>query len=174
MVTECMRTRPLTTKMTRSKQIIKDQKRKVQIGVWVDPIVKDEIERRAKREGLTVSATASALIARALQQTIDMEYGPLLVPAIKEAVEKNLQKRFIGINRMLARQTLAAEQTKAVSINVLGRQPGMTQKILDHILEESAAYARRKLTQQAPELEKVLRELETGLIEEEEPDGNLN
>jgi hypothetical protein len=174
MVTEVALKRRSVTKMTRSKNTNSIQNKKVFIGVWVDPIVKDELQRRAKANGLSVSASANALIARALQQSIDMQYGSLLEAGIRKAIDNNLQKRFSRIDRMLARQTLAAEQTKAVSVNVLGRQPGMTQEILDHILEESAAYARRKLSQQTPELEKALSDLEAGLNEEEKPEENLN
>src|SRR5688572_30082832 len=45
------------------------------VMLWVDPIVKSELERRAKRNGLSLSATGSALLKRALQENIDTEYG---------------------------------------------------------------------------------------------------
>jgi post-segregation antitoxin (ccd killing protein) len=173
MVTEFARTRRSVTKMTRSKKPITTQNRKVQIGVWVDPIVKEELERRAKGSGLSISATANALIARALQQTIDMQYGSLLEPTIQNAIEKEMHSYSSRVNRLLARQVLAAEQTRAIVVNVLGRQPGMTREILDHILEESAAHARKKLAQQTPELENALKEVEAWLLSEK-PDGNLN
>lgn len=173
MVTECVRTRQPITNMNRSKNTIKTPNRKVQIGVWVDPIVKEELERRAKGNGLSISATTNALIARALQETIDMQYGSLLEPAIKKAIEQKMDTYSKRANRLLARQALAAEQTRAIVVNVLGRQPGMTREMLNHIITESAIYARKKLSQQWPELETALKEIETWL-RSDEPDSTQN
>src|SRR4051812_40024252 len=50
------------------------------IMLWVNPVVKEELERRSRRNGLSLSATGGALLERAMQQDLDMEYGALLEP----------------------------------------------------------------------------------------------
>jgi hypothetical protein len=51
------------------------KKRTVELSLWVNPVVKAELARLAERNGLSLSATGGALLERALQENIDMEYG---------------------------------------------------------------------------------------------------
>lgn len=144
-------------------------KRKVLIGVWVDPIIKEELDRRANRNGLSISATTNALVTRALQQTIDMEYGALLEPIIRQEIRRQIHSYSSRIALLLVRVSFACEQTKNLVTNILSRQPNqhlMTPDILDHILDASAKGARQKITLKSPQLEQTLKDVETWLTEE--------
>src|SRR5437016_3183246 len=86
-----MRAQPLTTNTPRSQNAHTPKRRTVQLTLWTNPIVKAEIQRIAKREGLSVSAVGAAFLEKALQQTIDLEYGALLRPIIESAIKDNLE-----------------------------------------------------------------------------------
>jgi hypothetical protein len=43
--------------------------------VWVKPIVKAEVTRLGKQEGLSDSATGAALIEKAIQTNLDLQYS---------------------------------------------------------------------------------------------------
>src|SRR5712691_2617095 len=85
-----MRAQPLTTNTPRSQNTPVAKRRTVQLTLWTNPIVKAEIQRIAKREGLSVSAVGAAFLEKALQQNVDLEYGALIRPIIESAIKTNL------------------------------------------------------------------------------------
>src|SRR5438874_3021723 len=63
----------------------------VQLNLWVRPVVKVELERVAKREGLSVSAAGEALLEKALQTDIHTQHATLLDTLIDKAIAKYLR-----------------------------------------------------------------------------------
>ena len=53
--------------------------------------VKAEIQRLAKKENLSDSATAAAFLEQAVQGHIDMQYGAMLKPVIETTIERKIQ-----------------------------------------------------------------------------------
>ena len=86
-----MRAQPTDNKTPRSQNTPVAKRRTVQLTLWTNPIVKAEIQRIAKREGLSDSAVGAAFLEKALQQNADLEYGALLRPIIESAIKDNLQ-----------------------------------------------------------------------------------
>jgi hypothetical protein len=99
-------------------------RKKGKLTLWVNPIVKAELQRRAARNGLSISAAGAALLERALQQSIDMEYGALLAPVIREQIHREMRTYSSQIVKMLVRVAYAAEQTRSLVTNILGRMAG--------------------------------------------------
>ena len=54
------------------------KRKTVHLTLWVKPVVKSELQRRAAEEGISVSAVGGAFLESALQANIDMHYGALL------------------------------------------------------------------------------------------------
>jgi hypothetical protein len=148
------------------------QKRQtVKVTLWVKPLVKAELERRAEREGLSLSATGAAFLEKALQADIDMQYGTLLQPVIVRAIATHLRSYSTRIAVLLVRSVFASEQTRSLTTNVLGRQQGVTQQVLEDILNRSSQTARRNITRLSPQLTELLKEIEQWMrVEEEQQD----
>src|SRR4051794_30080718 len=149
----------------------RNKKRTVELSLWVDPVVKDEISRRAKRNGLSISATGGALLQRALQESIDMEYGALLEPIIREEIRRSMRSYSSRIALLLVRVAFSAEQTRALVTNILDRQPGVDPDILNTLLDHSANAAKRKITAKTPQLQHIIAEVESWFTEREETEG---
>jgi len=161
----------LNNRSQRTTPINRGKKRTVELSLWVDPVVKDEIARRAKRNGLSISATGGALLRRALQQSIDMEYGALLEPIIREDLRRQMRTYSSRIALLLVRVAFSAEQTRALVTNILDRQPGVDPDILNTLLDHSANAAKRKITAKTPQLLHIIAEVESWFTEREETEG---
>jgi post-segregation antitoxin (ccd killing protein) len=85
------RSRDMNPKSTRTHSPLVHKSRTAHLNVWLDPIVKSELERLAAQEGLSVSATAAAFLQKSLQQHVDLQYSALLEPIITSAIHKELQ-----------------------------------------------------------------------------------
>ncbi len=134
------------------------------VTLWVKPVVKAELERRAEREGLSLSATGAAFLEKAMQQSIDMQYGALLQPIIEQTISKHLRARDDRIAFLLARAAYESGMTKALVLFVL-KQAGVDQNRLKAMLDESSRKARTTLLRKTPQLETVLSEVAAWLEE---------
>jgi hypothetical protein len=83
----------------------------VKVTLWVKPEVKDELERIARREEASLSATGSAFLEQALQSHIDMQYGALLRPIIEQAINSRFRARDARFAALLVRIAHDAGQT---------------------------------------------------------------
>jgi hypothetical protein len=154
-----MRAQPLSTKTPRSQNTSIAKRRTVQLTVWLNPIVKAEIERLAQKEGLSVSAVGAAFLEKAVQQNLDLEYGALLRPIIESAIKDNMQAMSTRLALLLVRVAFASEQTRSLVTNILIRQPDISPDVLNDILDRSAEAAQGKITRQTPQLEKLVQEV---------------
>ncbi len=130
----------------------------VKVTLWVKPMVKAELQRRADREGLSLSATGAAFLEKALQSAIDMQYGSLLEPIIERTITKHLRSRDNRIVFLLARSAFESGMTKALAVFIL-KQAGVDQTRLKAMLDESSRKTRSTLLRRTPQLETVLAEV---------------
>ena len=157
-------------KVMRAQQLKKDTprsqnkpnlKRKTeQLTLWVKPIVKTELKRLAEQEGLTISSVGAAFLEKAMQTNLDMQYGALLQPIIREAIAKQMRSMRTRLAFLLVRVAFASEQTRSLVTNVLGRQQGVTPSVLNEILDGSSEAAKGKITHRTPQLEELITEVE--------------
>ncbi len=136
----------------------------LKVTLWVKPLVKAELERRAEREGLSLSATGAAFLEKAMQSDIDMQYGTLLEPVIARTIARHLRSRDRRLAFLLARAAYESGMTKALVLFVL-KQAGVDQGRLKAMLDESSRKARTTLLRRTPQLETVLSEVEAWLAE---------
>jgi hypothetical protein len=163
-----MRAHELNTGAARSKNKPTPKRQTVQLTLWVDPIVKGELQRVAEQEGLTVSKTGSALLRQALQNNVDMQYSALLTPIIETAIDKRMRSRDSRLAWLLVRVAFDAGQTRSLVANILGRQQGMTEDILKNILAMSQRTAKGSITRKTPQLTELMEAVEKWLAEDEE------
>jgi hypothetical protein len=160
----------VSNKPQRTKKHGSSKRKTVHLVLWVNPIVKAELQRIATQEGLSMSRAGSALLSRALQQTIDMQYNALLTPVIETAIKKEIRSYSNRIATLLARTLFASKQTRSLTTNILGRQPGITEALLKHILAMSQKAAKGNLTRKTPpELIEAIEEWLLSTDEAEKP-----
>ncbi len=97
------------------------KRRTVQITLWVNPIVKAELQRLAEQEDLSVSAAGGAFLEKALQRHVDMQYGALLQPIIESAIGKQIRSMSTRLAWLLVRIAFDTGQTRVLATNILER-----------------------------------------------------
>jgi hypothetical protein len=168
-----MRAQTLTTKTHRTQNPIVDKRRTVQLVLWISPIEKAEVERRAERESeqvgrrISLSSVGAALFRRGLQTDLDMQYGALLTPVFENVLKRYMSARDNRLASLLVRACIAIEQTRSISVNTLGRQPKVTPGVLNEILDRSLEDAKKKITNRSPELKELIKELNSWIVDEE-------
>src|SRR5918992_1649454 len=109
------RSQRVNTKPQRSQKRSSTKRKTIHLVLWVNPIVKDELERIAKREGLSLSKSGAAFLKRSLQQNIDLAYSALLTPIIEAAIDRLMRARDARLSWLIARNIFASEQTRAIA-----------------------------------------------------------
>jgi hypothetical protein len=170
--TKFTREQPLNSTLPRSQNRPTPTKRTKKLTLWVEPIVKEELERRAKREGLSLSKSGAAFLKQSLQQQIDLAYSALLTPIIEAAIENRLRARDNRLAWLMVRNILASEQTRAIAANILGRQQGMTEETLKTILAMTKRTAKANLSRRNPELAELIAAIKQWLDHEEQEPTN--
>jgi hypothetical protein len=162
-----MRPHELNTGDARSKNKPKPKRKTVHLTLWVDPIVKRELQRVAEQEGVTVSKTGAAFLKQALQNNVNMQYSELLTPIIETAIDKRMRSRDARLAWLLVRVAFDTGQTRSVVANVLGRQQGMTEETLKNILAMSQRTAKGNIARKTPQLAELMEAVEKWLAEDE-------
>jgi hypothetical protein len=164
----------LHQKRTRTTNGNTRQKTRVHLDLWVNPIVKAELQRIAEQEGLSMSNAGAAFLERALQHNSDMQYHALLEPVIKSTIHTHLAGGFNRLAWLLVRIAFATEQTRAITTNTLGRMPEMTEEKLKHILAMSQRAAKGNITHTSPEMRELIDAVEKFLFADAESETSSN
>ena len=171
-VKQAKRSHPTNPKNTRSQNRPVPKTRAVHLNLWLQPIVKAELQRLVEQEGLSVSATGAALLEAAIHQKLNIQQGVLLQPIIKTAIHEAMQGISNRLAFLLARNAFTSEQTRSLATNILGRQDDMTEEKLKHILAMTKRSAQGNLTRRNPELEELIAAIKQWLDHAEEEPAN--
>jgi hypothetical protein len=144
----------------RSQNKPRPKRKTIHLTLWVKPIVKTELKRLAEQEGLSVSSVGAAFLEKAMQTSLDIQYGALLQPIIRGAITKQMRSMSTRLAFLLVRVAFASEQTRSLATNILGRQQGVTPSVLNDILDGSSKAAKGKITHRTPQLEELIAEVE--------------
>ena len=169
-----LRAQELTTKTPRSQNAPVAHRRTAQLTLWVDPIVKAEVQRRAKREELSDSAVGAALLRKGMQTDLDIEYGALIEPAFENILYRRMAARDNRLALLLVRIFLAVEQNRSLTTNHLGRHPDISPEALNNILDKSLRDAKKKLIPQSPDMKKLIKELNAWVTDQERQEKKPN
>jgi len=137
----------------------------VHFTTWVKPSVKAELQRIAQAEGLTVSRTGAAALEEWLARRSHIQHRGIFQPMIEQAIAKEMRAYSSRIATLLVRSMFTSEQTRALATNILGRQPGVTQPVLEHILDGTSDTAKRNITRVTPQLATLIAEIEQWLTQ---------
>ena len=148
------------SKSTRSQKQSTAKQKAVKVTVWVNPVVKAELQRIAEQERISISATGAAFLEKGIQEHVDLQYSALLEPIIKQAIRKGIRAYSNRLAFLLVRVAYASEQTRSLVTNIFHRQPGITEELFTHILDSSSKTAKRNITARTPQLATIIAELE--------------
>ena len=164
-----MRSDAMTTKTPRSQNPLIASGPKVPLTLWVEPIVKADVLRRAAESGgkLSPSEAGAALLKKGMQADLDIQYGALLAPAFENILKRYMVARDNRLALLLVRACIAIEQTRSLTVNILGRQPKISPDVLNDILDQSLTDAKKKITRRSPELEELIKEVKSWLVDQE-------
>jgi hypothetical protein len=142
----------------------------VPLTLWIEPIVKGEVLRRAKESGgkISPSAAGAELLKKGMQADLDVQYGALLTPAFENILKRYMVARDNRLALLLVRASIAIEQTRSLTVNVLGRQPKVSPEVLNDILDQSLVEAKKKITRRSPELEALIAEVKSWITDQEQ------
>ena len=113
----------------------------VPLTAQVPAFIKEQIQRSAQQENLSTSAAAAALLARAVQAHIDMQYGALLRPVIEECVKREISARINRTNQLATNSFLAGEQGRVLMIHVLSLLLNGGGEVLPQLVKDSQKQA---------------------------------
>ncbi len=139
------------------------QRKTVHVTLWVKPEIKAELKRLAEKEGVSVSATGGSFLEEAIRQQLHVQHAVLLQPIIEQAISKRMAAISTRLSMLLVRGVLDAGQIRRLVINILARQPGMTEQVLDEIIDGSMTGARKHITRMTPQLTSLIAEVEQWL-----------
>jgi hypothetical protein len=143
------------------------KRRKEKFTIWVDPIDIDEIRRKARKTGASLSSIGGEALKKGLKEEVDLDYSITLKPMIEATIDHRMAARDNRLALLLVRNYLVAEQTRGLTTYIASRQPDMTPDVLNDILDHTFQEAKKKLIRRSPELEELIREVKSWIIEGE-------
>src|SRR6266581_5072403 len=135
----------------------------VKLTLWVKPAVKHELQRIAQAEGLTVSRTGAAALEQWVAQQSHIQHRGIFQPTIEHAIAKEMRAYSSRLAMLLVRSLFTSEQTRAITYNILRKQPGLTDEKVDDIMDGSKNTAKRNIGQVSPELAPIIPVIEQWL-----------
>jgi hypothetical protein len=147
--------------------MIVHKRRKEKLTLRIDPIDMDKVRRKAKDEGISLSKAGGAFFKSGMEAERGEEYRALLEPVIEGILNRHMAARDNRLALLLVRNYLASEQTRGLATYIASRQPDMTPDILNDILDNTFHQAKKKLIRRSPELEELIKEVKSWIIEEE-------
>src|SRR5207248_10574724 len=133
----------------------------------IDPIDMDKVRRKAKDEGISLSKAGGAYFKTGLEAERGEEYRAMLEPVIAGILNRHMAARDNRLALLLVRNYLVAEQNRGLTTYLVGRVPDMTPDILNDILDNTFKAAKKKLTRRSPELEELIREVKSWIMNED-------
>ena len=137
----------------------------VKLTTWIKPGVKTELQRIASAEGLSLSRTGAAALEEWLAGRLQVQYAGILQPIIEQAIAKQMRAYSSRIAMLLVRSMFTSEQTRALVTNILTRQQGINQSVLEDILNGTSNTAKRNIKQITPQLATLVAEVEQWLAQ---------
>jgi hypothetical protein len=161
--------RPHTTRsdFPRSQNSPTPKRKTVSLTLWVDPIVKAKLSKRAEEERISLSATGTAFLKIGMQQDADIHYSAFLEPILERGMDRRMQALGNRLAALLVRVAYDAGQTRAIATNILANVPGVTQETFRTILRESEKSARNNIIHRSPQVAELIQLLTKWLTEEQ-------
>ena len=164
-----MRTHGTKTNSHRTQKRLHPKRKTVAVTFWMSPVERAQLQQVAQLKGLSMSQTGRAFVVHMLEENLETQQGALLETIIDKSIGKHMRSYSTRIAVLLVRSLFTSEQTRGVATNILGRQPGVSPKELNEILDGSSNTAKRNITHITPQLSALIEEVEQWIREGEKP-----
>ena len=137
----------------------------VKITLWARPAAKDELQRVADAEGLTLSRTGAGALEDWLARRSHVQHRGIFQPMIDKAVGKWMRAYSSRIAALETRNLFIAEQTRAIVYNLLRKPPllPLSDDAADKIIDDAKNYAKHNIGRVDPALAPLMPLLEDWL-----------
>lgn len=152
-----MRSHVSNNTVTRAQNKPTPRRQTVPLTIWVKPIEKEDLQRIASAEKVSLSQAGRTLLRKAMQTRIDMQYSSFLEPMLERAISKHLRQRDTRMISLLVRIAFDSGQTRSIVTNILGLQPDISPELLIDILSESDKRAKANIGRKTPQMQTLFR-----------------
>ena len=166
-VTDPLRAEGLNTNSPGSQTVPVHKRNKEKLTLWVDPIDREKLRLKAKKVDASMSSVGAEALHKALHHEADIDYTITLKPLIEATIDKRMAIRDNRLALLLVRNYLVGEQNRGLTTYLVGQIPHMTPDILNDILDHTFQEAKKKLIRRSPELEELIREVKSWVINED-------
>jgi hypothetical protein len=163
---------PLETKSHRSKSGSTPSRAKVPMTFHIDPILKADIQRRARLNGNSASSEGEAMLEAKAREDLHKQQAENLETTMERIHAKANRRMAKKLSFFLTAILFDVGETKVLTTNLLGMQKGMTQDMLKDILTDADKQTRRRLSRKYPELTEFTQAIEAWLLAEEDEDAS--
>ena len=162
---------PSETKSHRSKSGSTPSRAKVPMTFHIDPILKSDIQRRAKLNGNSASSEGEAMLEEKAREDLHKQQITSLETTMERIHAKANRRMAKKLAFFLTAILFDVGETKVLTTNLLGMQKGMTEEMLKDILRDADKQTRRRLSRKYPELTGFTKDIEEWLLSDEEESG---
>jgi hypothetical protein len=159
------RAETMDTKFLRSQNTNPSRVKLVHTTIWLHPLVRAEMERIAKAEGLSISQVGAIACDEWVRSNIHHQQTALAETKLRQMFREELQAFGHRIVFFLLRIALAAEQARILITNVLKlvlKIGGLyEEKGYYAMVDESAKLAKRNVIKNTPQLKSLHEEWES-------------
>jgi hypothetical protein len=145
--------------MPAAKRTRSHKRKTVPLTGHVTPQEKATVQRLAQAEGLSTSQIVRAFIQEGIRLELHKQHAVLLQPVIETTIRKEMAKIVNHIVRLLIRVAFDIGVVRGMTRNLLGRQPGVPDKLLNQIIDSSAKDSKDNIAHWTPQLQTALDEL---------------
>jgi hypothetical protein len=94
---------------------------RIPLTIRFEPVLLDELRRRAERAGLSLSQVVTLLAAEALRAGVEHEHGAL----VEQVIERTLEQRLWRIEALVRRVAVDAAQAKKLAYAAFTQADGV-------------------------------------------------
>jgi hypothetical protein len=153
----------VNTDFSRSQNSSTGTWRAVKATTWLNPRVKNELERTAESWGMSLSKVVATALEQWVHQHIHQQHEDLLYPKLRQIIREERQASDNRIVFFLMRIAFAAEQSRILITNVLHRllrllikEPKEVEQTFTNLVDQSSSMARRNILQKTPQIKSLL------------------
>jgi hypothetical protein len=171
------RAHSLNTNRDRSQFTSTRKWKAVKATTWLHPLVKAELERKAKLTELSLSKVMAVALEEWVQKDIHTQQDALLYPMIRQIIREEHRAFGNRIVFFLMRIAFASEQSRILITTVLDwilRREKVPEDTLTTLVDQSNTMARRNIIQKTPQIKTLLEEWEYSFHDSGEEDNKSN
>jgi hypothetical protein len=169
--TKVMRSQQMSKSVARVQNRPAPKRQTVPVTIWVKPIEKEDLERVASLEKISLSQAGRTLMRKGMQTSVEMCATPHFWSRSSSASLPDISITATPASSpSLYVSPLTRDRPEAIVTNILGLQPDITPDLLRDILSESDKRSKSNITRKTPQITELTEALEKWFFEANKKD----